>query len=139
MSKITYNADLLKIMSLFEKITRTRLKDCFIDNNNLLTFIVPSFYIGKAVGKNAVNVKKIENLLKRKIKIVAFNPSPILFMKNLIYPVKAEVEQQDNNIIIKASDTKSRAFLIGRNQANLKNNLKIIKKYFKDIQDIKVT
>ncbi len=58
MSKITYNADLLKIMSLFEKITRTRIKDCFIDNNSLLTFVVPDFQIGKAVGKNAVNVKK---------------------------------------------------------------------------------
>ena len=138
MSKITYNADLLKIMSLFEKITRTRLKDCFIDDNQMLTFVVPSFQIGKAVGKNAVNVKKLENLLKRKIKIVGFNPSPTMFIKNLIYPVKADVEQQDNVIIIKANDTKSRAFLIGRNKTNLKNNLKITKKYFKEIEDIKV-
>ncbi len=138
MSKITYNADLLKIMSLFEKITRTRIKDCFIDNNSLLTFVVPDFQIGKAVGKNAVNVKKLENLLKRKIKIVAFNPSAVLFIKNLIYPIKAEVEQQDDVIIIKANDTKSRAFLIGRNQTNLKNNLKITKKYFKEIENIRV-
>ena len=138
MSKIKYNADLLKIMFLFEKITRTRLKDCFIDNNQLLTFVVPSFQIGKAVGKNAVNVKKLENLLKRKIKIVAFNPSAVLFIKNLIYPITAEVEKQNNVIIIKASDMKSRAFLIGRNQVNLKNNLKITKKYFKEIENIKV-
>ena len=139
MSKITYNADLLKIMSLFEKITRTRIKDCFIDNNDLMTFVVPDFQIGKAVGKNAVNVKKLENLLKRKIKIVAFNPSVVQFVKNLIYPVKAKVDEQNNIITIKANDTKSRAFLIGRNKINLKNNLKITKKYFKQIEDIKVT
>ena len=126
-------------MSFFEKITRTRIKDCFIDNNQLLTFIVPDFQIGKAVGKNAVNVKKLENLLKRKIKIVAFNPSAVVFVKNLIYPIKAKVDQQSNIIIIKANDTKSRAFLIGRNQVNLKNTLKITKKYFKEIENIKVT
>lgn len=125
-------------MSLFEKITRTRIKDCFVDDNNLMTFVVQGFEIGKAVGKNAANVKKLEHLLKRKIKIVAFNPSAVLFIKNLIYPVKAEVNEQDNIITIKANDTKSRAFLIGRNRANLKNNLKITKKYFKEIVDIKV-
>ena len=70
MSKITYNAELLKIMMLFERITRAKLKDAFYDNNSLLTFIVAENEIGKAIGKKAVNVKKLERLLKRKIKIV---------------------------------------------------------------------
>ena len=39
MTKITYDANLLKIMTLFETLTGTRLKDCFYDDNNLLTFV----------------------------------------------------------------------------------------------------
>ena len=138
MSKRLYNAQLLKTMTLFEKVTRTRLKDCFVDNNQLMTFVVTELYIGKAIGKNASNVKKLENLLKRKIKIIAFNPSPIKFVKNLIYPIIAEIDMQDQTILIKGQDTKTKGILIGRNQSNLSNNLEIVQKYFKDIKNIRV-
>lgn len=129
-----YNLELLKIMSLFEKVTRTRLKDCFFDDNDLLTFVVDAPYLGKAIGKRAANVKKLENLLKKKIKIVGFTDSPEKFVENLIYPIKAEVVKVDNLITIKGPDTKSKAILIGRNQSNLKNYKNIVNKYFKDIE-----
>jgi len=132
-----YNADLLKIMALFETVTRTRLKDSFIDNNELLTFVVDQPYIGKAIGKNAVNIKKLEKLLKRKIKIVGYSQDPAQFVKNLIYPVSAEVLKQDKDIIIKSTDIKTKAYLIGRNQSNINNYTEITKKYFK-IEKIKV-
>jgi transcription termination/antitermination protein NusA len=139
MSKITYNAELLKIMTLFENITRSTVKDCFIDDNKLMTFVVNEAEIGKAIGKGASNVKRLEEMLKRKIKIVAFNPSAVQFVKNLLYPVtEIEVEQQDRLILIKGHDSKTKAFIIGREQSNLKNNLSIIQKYFKDIENIKV-
>ena len=125
-------------MSLFEKTTRARLKDYFVDDNNTMTFVVHEVNLGKAIGKQAINVKKLENLLKRKIKILGFNPNPVKFTKNIVYPLKVEVEQQETVIVIKANDTKTKAFLIGRNQSNLKNNLKIIQKYFKEIKEIKV-
>lgn len=139
MSKITYNAELLKIMALFETVTRTGLKDCFIDDNNLMTFVVSDIEIGKAIGKNASNVRKIEELLKRKIKILPFNPSAVQFVKNLVYPVTdVEVEQQEKTIIIKGHDGRTKGFLIGREQSNLKNMQGIVQKYFKDIEHIKV-
>jgi transcription termination/antitermination protein NusA len=139
MSKITYNAELLKIMTLFETITRSRVKDAFVDDNNLLTFVVSDVEIGKAIGKNAANVKRLENMLKRKIKIVAFNPSATEFVKNLVYPVtNIETELVDKTIMLKGPDAKTKGFLIGRNQSNIKNTLNIVKKYFKDIENIKV-
>ena len=138
MSKITYDANLLKLMTLFETVTRSRVKDCFTDDNELLTFVVNDFQLGKAVGKGASNVKKLENMLKRKIKILGFNPNPVQFIKNLIYPVKAEVEFNDNIVQIKVNDSKSKAFLFGRNRVNLNNNLKITNKYFKEIKAIKI-
>jgi N utilization substance protein A len=139
MSKITYNADLLKIMNLFETLTGTGLKDCFIDENTLLTFVVSDIEIGKAIGKNASNVKRIEALLKRKIKILAFNSQPVQFVRNLIYPVTdVDVELVDKTIIIKGHDGRTKGFLIGREQTNIKNTINIVKKYFKDIETIKV-
>jgi N utilization substance protein A len=139
MSKITYNAELLKIMTLFERVTNTAVKDCFYDENNLLTFVVNDVEIGKAIGKGAVNVRKLESLLKRKIKILAFNPSPVEFVKSLIYPVtNVVIKQEGNVIVIEGQDGKTKGFLIGRNQSTIKNNLDIVQKYFKEIENIKV-
>ena len=107
MSKITYNAESLKIMSLFEKVTRARLKDYFVDNNDLMTFVVHEVEIGRAVGKQAANVKKLEKLFKRKIKILGFNPNIVKFVKNIIYPLKADIEEQEGTVIITSSDTKT--------------------------------
>jgi N utilization substance protein A len=134
----TYNADLLKIMTLFESVTRTSIKDCFIDDNSLLTFVVDTAYIGKAIGKHASNVKRLEELLKRKIKIIAYSPAVAEFVSNLIYPAVADVEVEGNTVIVKAKDMRDKAFLIGRNQSTIKNNLNIVKKYFKDVEHIKV-
>lgn len=138
MSKITYNAESLKIMTLFEKVTKTRLKDYFVDENNLMTFVVDSLYIGKAIGKKAANVKKLEQLFKKKVKILGFDKNLVKFVSNLIFPLKAQIENEDNIILVKTQDIKTKAFLIGRNKSNIKNNLMIIKKYFKEIKDLKV-
>jgi len=138
MSLVKYDNESLKIMSLFEKVTRTRLKDSFVDNNGLLTFIVNERELGRAVGKQAVNVKKLEKLLNRKIKILEFNSNIINFIKNLIYPLKArEIKQEGEEIIIKDSDIKIKGLLIGKNAKNLRNTESIVKKYFQ-INEIKV-
>ena len=137
MSRIVYNADDLKIMALFEKVAGTRLKDYFVDENNLMTFVVEEASVGKAIGKQAANVRRLELMLKRKIKILGFSQDPKKFLKNLLYPLSVEVEG-DDVLVIKAQDSKTKAFAIGRNQSNIKNNLGIMNKYFKEIKEIKV-
>ena len=138
MSKITYNAESLKIMTLFEKITRTRIKDYFVDDNDLQTFVVDEKNLGKAIGKQASNVKKLQTMFNQKIRMIGYSTDLEKFVRNLIYPINAEIEILDNTITLKSNDTKTKSFLIGRNQSNIKNNLNIIKKYFKTIQKIEV-
>ena len=58
----------MKIMSLFETLTQAKLKDCIFDER--IIFIVEENQIGKAIGKNGVNVRKIESALNKKVKIV---------------------------------------------------------------------
>lgn len=133
-----YDNQTLKTMSLFEKITRSRIRDMFIDDNELMTFIVEKGQLGKAVGKKAENVKKLEKLLNRKIKILEINPELIGFVKNLIFPLKAkEIKKEDKIITIEGPDTKTKGLLIGKNAKNLRNTEKIVKKYF-EIEEIKV-
>jgi NusA-like KH domain protein len=136
--KIKYDNETIKIMNIFNSVTRTVLKDYFIDNNSLSVFVVKDFELSKAVGIKGANVRKIESRINRKIKIVGFNSEILQFIKNLIYPLKAkDIKKEEKIIIIEPIDLKSRGLLIGKNAQNLRNFEKITKRYF-DIDEIKV-
>lgn len=127
----------MKFMSMFERVTRSNLKDCF-ESNELLIFIVQPGQIGKAIGKSASNIKKLEQMFNRKIKIVEFNPQKIQFIKNIIYPLKIkEIEDIEGIVTLTSGDSKTRGILIGRNAQNLRGTESIVKRFF-EIQEIKV-
>ena len=130
MARITYSQDIMGFMTFFESMTRTRLKDCLVDNNSQIIFVVEKGLTGKAIGKNGANAKRLENALKRKIKIVEFNPLPIEFIRGLISPLKAEVSEEGSTIVLQSSDRNTKSMLIGRDARNLKNYESIVKRYF---------
>ncbi len=137
MARIKFNIDAMKFMSLFESMTGAKLKDCII-SENLVTFIVGEGEIAKAIGKAAVNVKKLEQKLKKKIKIAEFSDDIVKFIQSLTYPAKIkEVEKEEGIIKITAADSQSRGLLIGREANILRAYEAIVKRYF-DIEEIKV-
>jgi N utilization substance protein A len=136
MSKIKYDIDLMKFMQLFENLTRSKLKDCIIGDP--LIFVVEEKEIGKAIGKGGSNVRRLEGLLKKKIKIVEFNPNIQRFIRNFVMPLRVkEVIEEEGIVTITGNDTKTKGLLIGRERKNLDNLKEIVKRYF-TIEDIKV-
>ncbi|MFH1398501.1 MAG: NusA-like transcription termination signal-binding factor [Candidatus Woesearchaeota archaeon] len=139
MERIKYDMSLIKTMSLFEEVTRTQLKDCFIDRNSHLLFIVDEANMSKAIGKRGQNVKHLEKLLNRKIKIVSFTPDVLQFIQNLILPFKVrDIKAQENIVTITGQDTHSKALIIGKNAQNLRNFESMVQRYFPEIKEIKV-
>lgn len=135
--KIKYDAELLNLMNMFEKITKAHLKDCFF-NKDKLVFVVDKGDMGKALGKHKTNLVKIEQSLNRKIKIVEFSSDVQQFVRNLMFPLKIlEMQEEDGIITIKGPDTKTKGLMIGARAQNLRNYEEITKKYF-DIKEIKV-
>jgi len=129
---------LMKLISLFETLTQAAVKDCFVDNKEVLTFIVAENEMGKAIGKGGSNVHRIEKALNRKIKIVEYNPDLLKFVENAIYPLKArQIVQVDDIVEITPSDHLTRGYLIGRAAVNLHNTEKVVQRFF-PIQKIKV-
>lgn len=134
--KIKYDINTIKYISLFESITRAKLKDCIA--NERIIFIAHENEIGKAIGKNGSNIRKIENILKKKIKVVEFNSDVLQFIRNMTYPLQIkDIKNGEGVITITGPDTKTKALLIGRDSKNLKNLKNIVKRYF-PIKDIKV-
>jgi N utilization substance protein A len=133
--KIKYDANILQYMSLFESLTNSQVKDCVVSERIL--FVVEPNEIGKAIGKKGSNVRKLENLLKKKIKIVEFNPEVSQFVQSMIYPLQAKVEEADKVVTITGPDSKTKGLIIGRDSKNLKFLKDIVGRYF-DIEEIKV-
>ena len=137
--RIKFTPELMGFMSVFQRITNANLKDCFVDDNLALTFVVGTGELGKALGKKAINISKLEQAFKKKIKIIEFHEDIKKFIRGLVYPSKIdELDIQENVVTIQPSDTKSRGYLIGRAASNLRNYEKIVKRYFNDIEEIKI-
>ena len=137
MNKIVYDMDTIKFISSFQSLTKTTVKDCIVSENSLL-FIVPEGEIGKAIGKNAENVRRLANGFKRKIKIVEFSADLLKFIKNAVQPLKiAEIEERDGTVFMTAPDLQTRGYLIGRGGSSLRQLEEIVKRHF-EIKEIKV-
>ena len=136
MSKIKYDIHLMNYMKLFENLTRARLKDC-IDNEHLI-FIVEENEIGKAIGKGGSNIRRLEELFKKKIKVAEFSPDVRQFIRNFVMPLQVDEIRDENSIItISGPDTKTKGLLIGRDRKNINYLKEVVGRYFK-VEDIRV-
>ena len=59
----SYNKEEINHINLFEKITKARVKDCFL--NDIIVFIVEEGDLGKAIGKKGFNKLFSETAEKR--------------------------------------------------------------------------
>ena len=126
----------MKLMALFESMTGAKVKDCI--TNEKLIFIMEENEMGKAIGKNGVNIKRMENMLKKKIKLVEFSSDVLQFVKNMIYPIEIfDVKQENDDLIIHAKDMHTRAMLIGRERQNINHLNDIVRRHF-DVKEMKV-
>ncbi|MBD3248676.1 NusA-like transcription termination signal-binding factor [Candidatus Woesearchaeota archaeon] len=137
MTRIKYDVNLMKFISLFESITRARVKDC-ISKDERLIFIVQPGEMGKAIGKKGSNIKKLEKSLKKKIRIIEFDDEVAGFVSNCIYPSKAkDIEEREGKVMITPEDNKARGYIIGRGGINLRELEDIVSRFF-EVDEIKV-
>ncbi|MEK6826061.1 MAG: NusA-like transcription termination signal-binding factor [Nanoarchaeota archaeon] len=126
---------LIGYVNLFEQLTKVNVKDCFIDDDMVLVFVVNSAGIGKAVGKDGINVKKLSGKLKQKLRVIGFDDDPCNFVKNLLYPLSGfDVSLVDDKVLIRTEDRTLKGKIYGRDKSNLIKINGILRKYFKDLK-----
>lgn len=130
--------ELLKYMSLFKEITNVETLDCVLAKEKAF-FIVKKGKVGLAIGKNGKNIKKLQNLINKKIIVLELTERPIQFLKNLLKPIGLDgiqFEKRCKEIVIRA-DRKKKGRIIGRDGSNIKLIRKLLKRHF-DLEKIKV-
>ena len=129
------DARLIGYINTFESLTGAHVKDCFFQKGTILVFVVLSGYLGKAVGKNGIYVKKISHKLGHHLRIIEFNTDAFVFVRNIFHPLKGFSTSMNNGkITISTHDRKLLGKIYGRNKTNLKISNEIIKRYFKELE-----
>jgi transcription antitermination factor NusA-like protein len=121
----------MRYLNLFERIMRVRTRLCF-KYNEMIIFCVPKQLITKAVGEKGGNIRKMSEILGKRIRIVA-EPKGVqdaeAFIRAIVNPIMIKnVEINDNEVVANAG--KNKAALIGRNKRRLLEMQKIISDFF---------
>lgn len=135
--KITYDADSMKHIALIETLSRVKIKDLF-KMNNVLHCVVSEKDVNKLIGINGNKIRKMQDLMKRKIKVIGFSDKPDEFVKNYLLPIRVDsIDKIDSELVISCKDSKTKGLLIGRSRSGLIDLKRVVSRYFK-ISDIKV-
>jgi len=126
---VTFDTETIRLITLFENVTKATIKDCFInDSNDTAYFIVDEGKIGLAIGKDGTTVKHVESLIKKNIKVFEFSKDLVRFAKNVIpYINNVNVRNNGKDVIVEVNvDKKNKAVVIGRDGKNLELYRKLL-------------
>ncbi len=128
----TLNMNLISYLNLFEKITSIRCKSCFIYNQTII-FAVPYSQVSKAVGISGRNVKKLSEILGRRIKVVSLprdTRDVFSFVSSIVSPLEIKKIEINGEEAVITSTNGNKAVLIGRKKARLEEIEEIMQQYF---------
>ena len=122
----------MRYLNLFSRITRINTRFCF-KYNEIIFFCVPRELLSKAIGEKANNIKQLNEVLRKRIRIIAC-PEGIQsiksFIQSIVNPVTfKDIEVKDNEVILTAGG-QSKASLLGRNKRRLLEMQQIVSNYF---------
>ena len=128
----TINMQDMRYLNLFEKMTRVQTRHCF-KYNDFIVFCVPKHLISMAVGEQGNNIRRMSEVLRRRIKVIPM-PDGIYHAKQFIEAIISPVKFKDINItdteIVVNAGSQNKAALIGRNKRRFLEMQKIISDYF---------
>ncbi len=118
----TINMQTMRYINLLDRASSVKTQKCFVYNNTIF-FAVPRRFVSKAIGPAALNVKRIQENLGKKVRIIS-EPEGLKnaqrFIEELVSPIRFKsLEIKDNEFIITAGNNQNKASLIGRDKRRL--------------------
>ncbi len=131
----------MKTMDIFSSITRISPKDCIIDKKlDRIIFLVKRGYVGNAIGRNGIHIKKLKNVFGKDIEIVEDDDQPERFIQNALVPALIEkvavVRRKDKPTLAFVTVKRDqRGLAIGKEGRNIERAKVLAKRHF-DIENI---
>ena len=141
---IKLSTDQIRLISLFQNITKATARDCLDDEKqNKIIFVVNEGKMGLAIGKGGSNIKSLQNILKRNIELIEYFDDPIKFLKNILNPkfvneIKLDVKPDGSSQATIIVDHGKKGLVVGREGRNAERARLFAKKYF-DISSVMIS
>lgn len=123
---------MMRYINILDKTSRVKTRKCFLYNNTII-FAVPKFMISQAIGPDAANVRKIQEVIGKKIRVIE-EAGDIAqaekFITDIVYPIKFKSLELKEGILVLNAGSQSKAALIGRNKRRLEELGKIVNDTF---------
>ncbi|MEW6748694.1 MAG: NusA-like transcription termination signal-binding factor [Candidatus Micrarchaeota archaeon] len=125
--------DDLNMFSSFEKVTRVMPSDYLVTESSII-FLVSQDSLGKAIGKKAVNIQKLNQVFRKRVIIAADSDDPEGFVRSFFGNIPIQnIEVRDvmgEQAIMMTVDEKDRGIAIGRSGERIKAAKSFLKKKF---------
>lgn len=132
-------SDEIFFINTLYKIAAVHAKDCLI-TDDVISFLVKKEDVGKAIGKNASNIKELCKKTKKRIEILEYSTSPVNFLKKALYKIKpkdiSEAVEDGRKKIFVSLDSENRKKMLG-SLGRLKRIKEIAKRNYK-VDDIRI-
>ncbi len=124
----------VQYLSLFGSVTGAFSKDCLVGRRTVV-FVVGEGNMGQAIGKGGKNVRRLEEILGKKVELVEYSSDPVQFIKNIFSPAKIDkvnvVERGGKKIAYVILDGKDRRALGRRLDAKVRLARTLVARHFK--------
>jgi N utilization substance protein A len=137
---IKFDEKTLNLIRLFTATTDITVKDCIADDEaGKIVYVVAKEDVGKAIGKNALNVKYLREKTGKEIDIIGFSEDPAEFLKNVFLPAHVNgidlQEREGRKVAVIRAATNQKGIIIGRNGRNI-NKAKVLARRHFDLDDV---
>lgn len=131
---IKITADQLRLLSLFEKISKTSARDC-IDSENGVIFVVEHGKMGLAIGKGGMHVKALRERMKKPVDLVEYHDEPVRFLRamlndKMIRDVSVETGEDGAKRAVVTVAPGKKGLVVGREGRNAERARLLAKRYF---------
>ena len=125
----TIDMQAMRYINLLDKVSNVKTSKCFV-HNNVIFFAVKRSAVSRAIGPSASNIRKIQEKIGKKIKVISENEGIDdikRFIGDIVAPVKAKsFEIKEGCVVITAGNNQNKASLIGRNKRRFLELKKIV-------------
>ncbi len=130
MVRLKLDQESLGLSSLVEKETHVPVKDCFQDEQALYV-VVPPGLLGKALGKGGSTIHRLQEQLRRRIRMIEYSDDPVQFARNVISPLSVrEAFVDGQSLVLRDPSVSTKSMLIGRDGKNLKRLNRAVQRFF---------
>jgi N utilization substance protein A len=124
-------------------LTKATALDCIIDERfERIIYVIQKGDMGLAIGKKGENIRRMQNVLGKRIEMVEYSDEPDEFIANIFRPVeitKVEKDPVTKQLLVSIQKKSDLGTAIGKKGANIEKARLLMRKFWgAELGDLKI-